>query len=259
MREKYPKLEFDRLKMYFGESLVRECRHGAISILTPSIGDIIRVGEEKFFSSLNIFIANTTSYRLFLADLGADWNDVTDFELFCLMYKSIDPEVSKLLFGNLDFLNFKVLALNANDGTKRMVLVDQDNDIEIDEDVYQTIHQYYQMMFNMHPEDAFTTDERLKRWWIEKDRREQERNRQKKSTEKYSLQPIVSALVNHPGFKYKLQELKEVTVAEFYDSVQRLQIYEQSTALMHGLYGGMISGKDIEPDSYNFMREIKSL
>jgi hypothetical protein len=43
---------------------------------------------------------------------------------------------------------------------------------------------------------------------------------------------------------------------EFYDSVSRLQIYEQSTALMKGMYSGFISAKDIKPEDYNFMREI---
>lgn len=70
------------------------------------------------------------------------------------------------------------------------------------------------------------------------------------------MKTIVSSLVNHPGFKYKLKELKEVGVAEFYDSVKRLQIYEQSTALMKGMYSGFIDGSKIKPEDYNFMREI---
>ena len=36
------------------------------------------------------------------------------------------------------------------------------------------------------------------------------------------MKAIISSLINHPGFKYKLHELKEVGVAEFYDSVKRL-------------------------------------
>ena len=43
---------------------------------------------------------------------------------------------------------------------------------------------------------------------------------------------------------------------EFYDAIQRLQIYESSTALMKGMYSGMISAKNIDSESYNFMRNI---
>lgn len=257
MRAKYPKLEFDRLKMYFGEPLVIPCRHGEITVLSPTIGDIITLGESKFYSTLNLLVANTTSYRLFLWDLQLDWNEVSDFELFCMIYKNIDPDASKLLFGDLDFSLFEPKILNVDDQTKRLVLVSEEQNVEIDENVYQQIHQYFQMMFNMHPEELLTQEKRMKDWWIQKDRREQDRKAKGKASEKpYSIQPVVSALVNHPGFKYKLKELKEVGVAEFYDSVQRLQIYEQSNALLHGVMGGFVSSKDIKPEQYNFMREV---
>ena len=257
MRPKYPKLTFDSLKMYFGEPLTKSCTHGEVTVLSPTIGDIIKLGEEKFFSTLNLFVANTTSYRLFLWDRKIDWNETTDFELFCMIYGNIDPDASKLLFGDLDFSLFQVKIRNLDDGSKKLVLANPDQNVEIDEDVYQTIHQYLQCMFNMHPEDLLTTETRMKKWWIAKDERERARKeKQQDNEEKFSLQPVISALVNHPGFKYKLQELREVTVAEFYDSVKRLQIYEQSTALLKGMYSGMISSKDIDPESYNFMREL---
>lgn len=184
-----------------------------------------------------------------------DWNEVSDFELFCIIYKQIDPDVSKLLFKDLDFSLFEPKLLNLDKNHQQLVLVSSEQNVEINEDVYQQIHQYLQIMFGMHPEELLTSEERMKRWWIAKDKREQERKAKKKDEKKYSIQPVVSALVNHPGFKYKLHELKEVGVAEFYDSVQRLQIYEQSTALMKGLYGGMISSRDVKPEQYNFMRE----
>jgi hypothetical protein len=69
------------------------------------------------------------------------------------------------------------------------------------------------------------------------------------------MRSIISACVNHPGFKYKLDELKQVGVCEFYDSVKRLQVYEASTALLKGMYSGMIDSSKINPDEYNFMRD----
>jgi hypothetical protein len=63
-------------------------------------------------------------------------------------------------------------------------------------------------------------------------------------------------MVNHPGFKYKLQELREVGVCEFYDSVQRLQIYESATAVMKGMFSGFVDSKNIKPDQYNWMKQF---
>ena len=255
MRAKYPILEFDRLKMYFGDPYVITCRHGSITLPFLTIGDLVEVGENHFFPALNVIVANTTSYRSFLWDFGLDWNEVSDFELFCMIYKNIEPDVSRLLFGSLDFSLFEIKALNVDESTKKLVLASEAQNVEIDEDAYQQFHQYYQVLFNMKPEDELTHDNRLKKWWIDKDQREQARKAKKKDKRKYSLQPMVSALVNHPGFKYKLSELKQVGIAEFYDSVKRLQIYEQSTALLKGMYSGMISSKDIDPEQYNWMKE----
>ena len=99
----------------------------------------------------------------------------------------------------------------------------------------------------------------MKEWYIQKDKRQRDIDQAKadKGKEsKQSLVPIISACVNHPGFKYKLSELKEVGVCQFYDSVQRLQIYESTTALLKGMYSGFISSKGIKPDAYNFMKDI---
>ena len=54
----------------------------------------------------------------------------------------------------------------------------------------------------------------------------------------------------------RIDELKELGVAEFYDSVKRLQIYESSTALMKGMYSGFVDSSKINSDDYNFMKEI---
>jgi hypothetical protein len=40
------------------------------------------------------------------------------------------------------------------------------------------------------------------------------------------------------------------------DSVQRLQIYENSTALLKGSMSGFVDTSKIDKDEFNFMREI---
>ena len=40
------------------------------------------------------------------------------------------------------------------------------------------------------------------------------------------------------------------------DSVQRLQVYESSTALLKGAYSGFVDTSKINKDDFNFMREL---
>ena len=263
-----PKIEFDMLQMYFGEPYTIDLENvpGKIVVLQPTIGDIIEIGEKKFYQTLNIFICNTTQYRVVLWDLGIDWNEFSDFELFIMLFSQIDPSVSKLLFGDLDFKKFKPLMVKKQpteeipDPQPYPILWDDENEIEINYDIYNHFSQYIRTMFNTFPEEKITQANTLKEWYIRKDRMEIENKKEKMEKGKLeptsSIQSLISSCINHPGFKYSLKELKNVGVAEFYDSVKRLQVYEQSTALMKGMYSGMIDGSKIKPIDYNFMREI---
>lgn len=256
-----PKINFDELQMFFGEPYVIDIEQieGTITIYQPTIGDIVSIGEDKFYQTLSIFVTNTTTYRLMLWDAGMDWNNTSDFELFLMLYKSIDSDVSLMLFG-VDLSICEVYTLTQNAGTENetqepvLVYNDEIAQIIINETVYNHISQYLQNVFQMFPEEKLTKDPVMKMWFIERDRRQAAREERKKNKETFSMRSIISACVNHPGFKYNLKQLKEVGVCEFYDSVRRLQIYENSTALLKGMYSGFVDGSKIKPDDYNFMK-----
>ena len=256
---RYPQFEFDKLQMYFGKPYVidLESAQGSITIDVPTVGDIMEIGEKKFYSTLGIFITNTTSYRLMLDELKLDWNTLSDFELFCMLYSQIDDEVAKLMFGDLDFKKFILYKKELPDKNATIVLWNQEDNIEINEEVYQHIAQYLRAVFNMYPEEKITTDPSLKEWYLYKDRRAIEIAKKGKGKEdNTSILPLISACVNHPGFKYRPMELRHVNICEFYDSVKRLQVYENTTALLKGSYSGMIDSSKIDKEQFNFMREI---
>lgn len=265
-----PKIELDILKMYFDRPyhIDLDGVPGEIVVYPPMLGDIIDVGETKFRQTLSIFTANTTQYRVILWDLNMDWNEISDFDLFVMLYKGIDPESSKLLFGDLDWTKFEPLMIRrpkedgsppSEDDPAELILWDNEDEIEINYDVWNHFCQYLRAATNTYPEEKITNDSTLKQWYINKDKRELQRKKELAHEGKEpisSLQPLISACVNHPGFKYKKNELNQVSIFEFYDSVSRLAIYEQSIAIMRGMYGGFIDGKGIKPEDYNFMREI---
>lgn len=260
MKSRNPIIEFDKLKMFFGLPYVidlADCE-GSISITQPSILDMVKMGEKKFYSTISIFTTNTTSYRLMLWESGIDWNEISDFDLFLLLYKGIDPEVSKMIFGDLDWEKFQLYEKDKED-VKTRVLYDSENHIEINEEVYWHFSQYIRKTFNMEPEEKLTNDPILKRQYITKDQHQQDINKQKEEKgldSSSSILSLISSCLNHPGFKYDLEGLGKMNVCQFYDSVKRLQVYENSTACLKGLYSGFVSSKDIPADNYNFMKDI---
>lgn len=254
--------DFDELKMYFGKPF--DVGNG-MTIYQPTIGQILNIGEEKFYSTLYIFVGNPTMFRLQLWDMGVDWNKITSYDLFMSTITGINKEVSDLLFGDLDFSGFALYGKNIeqinDDGETEIIqiptLYNQSLDIEISKDDYTLISEYLQVMFNIHPKVERAKGRATKEAIIEEDRMNLAM-RQKEKQSGSILLPLISSCLNHPGFKYKLNELEDVGICYFMDSVQRLQVYESSTAVMKGMYSGFVDGSKIKPDNYNWMRSLNN-
>lgn len=265
--------EFDMLKMYFGETYEVADK---LVISQPTFGQIMDIGEQDFYGTLGIFISNSTGYRLPLWNLGIDWNKTVDFEMFQMIYKGIDPKISSMLFEKIkgidengetsmldvDFSGFEVYTRQTppeSEGaepTEEVVLYNPVQDIVIDQNIYLKMSQYLRTMFNIFPKTERAKGRATKEAIIW----EEEENAKKKKDEPYrsTLLPIVSSLVNHPGFKYKLEEMRDLTMVQIMDSVQRLQIYESATALMKGMYSGFVDSSKIKAENYNFMRDLRA-
>lgn len=253
--------KFDHLKMYFGEPF--EVGNGLI-IHQPTVGQILEVGEQDFYAMLYVFISNPTTYRLQLWDLGIDWNKISSYTLFTMLIKSVDSNVAKVIFGDVDFKGFEIYAKTVqktdDDGEETEVqiptLYNTATEMELSEDDYTLISEYLQTMFNIFPKVEKAKGRSTKEAIIEEDRMNLAMRQKKDDSDDSSLLSLVSACVNHPGFKYKLQELRDVGICQFMDSVQRLQVYESSTALMKGMYSGFVDGSKLNANDYNWMRSL---
>lgn len=244
-------MEIDRLKLYFGEPYVVNDK---ITIRQPSIGEILDYGEKEFYNMLRPFVANTTSYRLKLWDTGVDWNKITDYELFSALIGESEVDQTSILFGDLNFKLLKKYKTTI-DGQTEYTLYDPENDIEINEETYNNIALYLRTMFNIFPKVEKAKGKTTKEAIIEEDRMNYELHK----NDEYAsdLLPLISSCLNHPGFKYKKNELRDVGIVEFMDGVKRLQVYESTNALLKGMYSGMVDVSKVNKDEFNFMREIK--
>ena len=160
----------------------------------------------------------------------------------------------KILFKDIDITDFNLYKeKETEDSEEKLCLYSPQYDIKLYEDDYMQIAEYIREMLNIHPKVEKAKGKTAKRWMIDEDKMNA-LHRDEKNTS--TLLPLVSACVNHPGFKYKLQELREVGIYQFMDAVQRLQIYESSRALLNGSYSGMCDLSKVPQDNFNFMRDI---
>ena len=251
--------KYDILRMYYGEDYV-VC--DGIIIHQPTIQEIIDYGEPEFWNTAYMLTANPTSMRLALWEQGLDWNQVNDFNLFINLVSSLPQTSTSIFFGDLDFTKFQVIQKEEVEEEKSpYVMIYMPNPtIQIDEDLYYRIVDYLRVMLDIHPKKQKAKNTATKELIIQEERQKQNlamRNSKKEKVKKSVLFPLISACLNHPGFKYKKDELRNVCIVEFMDSVKRLHVYEEVTSLMTGMYMGMVDlkGRNLNKD-LNWARDL---
>ena len=248
------KLDFNPLRVYFGDDYTINDR---ITIHQPSIQDFIDADNESdIYHVIAPFTANTTGYRVQLWDMGIDWNKISNLELFSILIKTIDFKYSQLIFGNINFSTFNLYE-KQNGNEKVLTLYSPEMDLEIDEEIMNKMCKYIQFMFSSYPpEEEFTSSKTLKQELINNDKQKL-LLRKKEGDGGQSLLSMIAFYLNHPGCKYKKNELREVGYFEFMYNIQRLQIYESTRAIYGGLYSGMCDLSKVDPKEFNFMRDVK--
>ena len=265
----------DQLKLYFGDPYPITDK---IQIYQPTIQQIVfEYGEDVYYSTLFIFIGNTTMRKLFLWENGIDWNKLSDYEMFCGLVKLIPVEQSSIFFGDIDFTTFDLYELDTDyeeepvDPEKKISAIEKnkmafrkfeathtfyskDLDIELDAQAYHSMVDVMREMTKITPKTEYTVGKTSKELLIQEEI--DKLKRAAKEEDGSSLLPLISFCLNHPGFKYKKNELRDVQIYEFMDCVKRLQIYEATHALYGGMYSGFCDTSKIPKSQFDFTRNL---
>lgn len=238
--------EYDELKLYFGEDYKVSDK---ISLHQPTIGEIVEWGEREYYSMIYTLTCIPSDMKSQLDDIGIDYMEISDFELFMLLCHSLTPKQTSIIFGDLDFSKF-IHCQNQENG--EICLYCQENNIVIDRFVYMKMVDYLRKLHNIKPKIEKAATKTVKKILIQLDREKIAKS--KKEPYKSQLKELVSAMMRYPGFKYKKNELKECGLYEFMDTVQGAQIYVSTTALLSGMYSGMVDTSKINKKEFNWMR-----
>ena len=240
--------EYDELKLYFGEDYSVSNK---ITIHQPTIGEIVSWGEREYYSMIYTLTCIPSDMKSQLDDIGIDYMEISDFELFMLLCSNLTPKQTSIVLGDLDFSKF-IKCRNQENG--EICLYDNVNDIVIDRFVYMKIVDYLRKLHNIKPKIEKAATKTVKKILIQLDR--EKISKSKNEPYKSQLKELVSAMMRYPGFKYKKNELKECGLYEFMDTVQGAQIYVSTTALLSGMYSGMVDTSKINKKEFNWMRSV---
>ena len=243
-------IDIDELKLLFCEPIQLNDK---ITLYQPTIGDIVDFGERQYYSTIHMLTCIPSDMKSQLFDMGIDWEEIPDFDLFIMLTRTITHEQTKLVFGDMDLSKMDI---EQDPISKTIRLHDTEKDIVIDQLVYLKIMEYLRKLHSISPKVERAGNKATKKILIELDREKI----QKASKEPYKsqLKELISGVMRFPGFKYKMCELKQCGLYEFMDSVQGAQIYISSTALLQGSYSGMIDTSGIDKKAFNWMRSSSS-
>lgn len=238
-------LEVSELELYFGDDYVI---NDNIKIHQPLIGELVKC-EREYFSMVHTLTAISSDMKSQLWDMGYDWCEVEDFDLFIMLSQSLTPDKTGVLFGDLDFSKMRPFRSKQND---EIVLADPETGVIIDKLIYTRIVNYLRKLHNITPKVEKTKSKTVKKWLIEEDRKKIETSKDKPF--KSYLLPLISAIKVKQG--YTKDYVKNMGLFEFFDDVNRAQIIDQANHLLNGAYCGMADLKKVPKKDFNWMREL---
>jgi len=209
-----------------------------ITVHNPTIGDILEFGEQRYYSAVFALTASPSAYKVQLDDMGIDYEDVSDFEFFCLMCKNLSVDDTRILLGEVDLSKF-TFAHDPNIGQD--ILYCPDSDTKINMVAYMELADNIRMINGFEKIVENPGNKHFKKFAIERERAKQQRK--KKQREKSMLLPLVSAMVNSADFKYDHASVLGLPISTFNDSLRRIQKIKEYTQYMSGVYSGNIQFK----------------
>ena len=240
-------LDVDDLQLYIGDDYVI---NDNIKVLQPTIRKIAEFGERDFFSVVHTITAIPSDMKSQLWDMGLDWMEVEDFDLFVMLAQTLPQNRTKLLFGDLDFSKLK--PFNHPNIEGEIILVDKEAGVFIDKMIYLRIVTYLRKAFNITPKVEKAANKMTKKILIEEDRKKIEFNKDKPF--KSFLLPLISSVKVKQG--YTKEYVLNMGYVEFMDDVARLQVINNADHLLSACYAGTIDMKKINKAELNWMKEL---
>ena len=239
-------LDVDELQLYFGDDFII---NDNIKIRQPLIGDVISYGEAEYFSMVHTFTAIPSDMKSQLWDMGLDWTEVDDFELFMMLAQTLTPDRTSILFGALDFSKLRPFRNNQNGD---IVLADKETRIIVDKMIYLRMMSYLRKLHNITPKVEKAANKITKRVLIDEDR--QKKMLAKDKPFKSYLLPLISSVKVKQG--YTKDYVRNMGLYEFFDDVARMQLINNADHLLSGVYAGTIDMKKINKSELNWMKEL---
>ena len=221
-----------------------------VSVHVPSVDEIFDFGDQKYYSIVQSLVSTPFDLMVELDDVGIDYETITNYQLFMLMFESIamNEKDTSILFGDLNLKNFKE-ADNLKNGER--VLWDQENNIIIDRLIAWEICNAIRKIHFWEETLERAGNAEAKRYLLERKRREKQKLAKKPY--KSFLENMIISLVNTEEFPYNYETVGGLNVYKLNASWRQISKKKHWEQTMNGVYFGTVDTTKINLEKINWL------
>lgn len=217
-----------------------------ISVVIPTVGDVLE-NEDQYYTMVSMLTATPYDMMVQLDDIGIDYTEVNEYELFLLLFTNLKSMDTKLLFGDLNLSSFRIAI---HEGSNAVVLVN-DAGIVIDRVTQNQIAATLRKIHHIKKNTRRPGNEDAKDYLLKREREKQKRRSRRQSVSQ--LESLVVALVNTEQFKYDYNSVRDLTIYQFNESLHQIIKKVEYDNRMYGVYSGAIKASDLSQDDLNWL------
>lgn len=223
-----------------------------ITIHSPTVGEIIRFGENNYFSLIYIFCSTSSDYKAQLDSVGVDWQDLSDFDMFRQLFMGNKDKDMSILFGDLDTQNF---AMALDNQKNEVVLRNKLTGVVIDRLTYDLISEYFCSAngIKKHTEKAANEATRKALIMEAQDKLLVQRTEENEPR----LMELALSMACCPGFKADYFGAMDYPISVFMNHVRKIQQINDYEHTMHGVYAGTVEFGKIPKSQLDWMSKPK--
>lgn len=218
-----------------------------INVVIPTVGQIVD-DEDSYYSLVTAFTASPVDLMVQLDDLGVDFTELTDYDLFLLLFNGLKTQDSSMIFRDLDLGKYNI---TLKQETGELYLLNSEDGTIIDRFVYSQISAVLRKINHIEKNRRTPANEDAKKYMIQRARDKQKRNRTRKVSSQ--IESLIIAMVNAPEFKYDFDGVRNLTIYQFNESVRQIIKRVDYNNRMFGVYSGTINAKEISQDDLNWL------
>ena len=219
----------------------------SIRINIPTVGEVID-NEDAYYSVVTAITAMPVDLMVQLDDLGIDYAEINEFELFIIMSTVLKTQDTSLIFGDLDFNKFEACV---NQETGKIALYDAEDGIVIDRATHSRIAGILRKIHHLEKNRRKPANKEARDYMLKRAREKMKRNQNKERESQ--LEPLIIAMVNAEQYKYDFEGTRELSIYQFNESVRQIIKKVDYDNRMHGIYAGTINPKEMSQDDLNWL------